>query len=232
MSSESTSSYSTYHDEDTDPFIKRASTDIMEDEKFGIRSRPWYLRIMKPVILISLLILAFFLFATLLLDNKSGEVPNAPKTQHKGGSKVLAHCGTNPEEAQAQGCIWDIMSFGWAHPTCFDKEESDKWYEQYGPWEWYAEKPGNETEQIPLTTEQLPYTPLVWATQGYHIQHCLYVLKLIHLAGLNSAPVTNEGIEVGHTEHCIKLIGNPKITPYDQVNTRVRLLFVQCVTLT
>ncbi|PMD46155.1 hypothetical protein L207DRAFT_417719, partial [Hyaloscypha variabilis F] len=133
--------------------------------------------------------------------------------QNEGGSQVLAHCGTNLEEAQALRCIWDIMNFGWIHPTCFDQVESDRWYDTYGPWEWYTEKPGNGTDAVRLTPEQLPFTPVTYTTQGYHVQHCLYIFRSIHVAAINSGPITNEGSSLGHTEHCAKLMADPVLQP-------------------
>jgi hypothetical protein len=224
--------------DDIEPFMHGTSISGEEEEegeKLNPRtspSRPWFCKAMHVLILIFTIFLGVVVFSILVSDSKSSKVPTAPKPQNEGGSKILAHCGTNPEEAQARGCVWDIMSFGWVHPTCFNQEESDSWYAEYGPWEWYTEKPGNETDAVRLTPEQLPFTPLVYTTQGYHIQHCLYILKNIHIAAMNSGPVTNEGITLGHTEHCIKLMANPDVQPFEDVVTRVHLLFIQCVTLT
>ncbi|KAH7054340.1 hypothetical protein B0J12DRAFT_738878 [Macrophomina phaseolina] len=53
---------------------------------------------------------------------------------YQGGSHVVEHCGNSPEETQALGCVWDLMSFGWIHPRCFKPDESQIWLEKYGPW--------------------------------------------------------------------------------------------------
>ena len=197
-----------------------------------VRKRSWGRSCLSVGGIACIVFLGMMAFAVLVRDSRSGKVPDSRPPQTQGGSIVTAHCGTTPEEAQARGCIWDIMSFGWMHPSCFDYEESAQWETQYGPWEWYSERPGNATDLIPLTAEELPYTPVVWTTQGYHVQHCLYVLKMIHVAAMAGEAVSNEGIELSHTAHCTKLIGDPELVEYAEVNTRVHLLFVQCVTLT
>ena len=227
-----------YLEDDIELFIHGLSISEQEEEEYkkpnqlSSHSRLWFRRAMHVLILICTISLGVVVFTFLVSDRKSSNISTAPKPQNEGGSTILAHCGTNPQEAQARGCVWDIMSFGWVHPTCFSQEESDKWYAEYGPWEWYAEKPGNRTDAVRLASEQLPFTPLVYTTQGYHIQHRLYIFKSIHIAGINSGPVTNEGITLGHTEHCVKLIADPNIQPFEDVVTRVHLLFIQCVTLT
>jgi len=220
---------------DLEPFIHHDSSDSKEREENGentntvkLLPRPWSRTAIAASILLLIVSVGLVILSTLTPSSKKSM---AARPQHKGGSTVLAHCGTNPQEAQARGCVWDIMSFGWVHPTCFNKEESDSWYAKYGPWEWYTIFPGNVTDAVPLTPEQLPFTPLVYTTQGYHIQHCLYIFKSLHVAAINSAPVSNEGVPMAHTDHCINLLANDT-QPLEDIVTRVYLLFVKCVTLT
>lgn len=73
---------------------------------------------------------------------------------YQGGSTVVEHCGSSPQEAQALGCTWDLMSYGWVHPRCVKPDESQMWIQKHGPWKWYYD--GNATQEIPL--EDLPMT--------------------------------------------------------------------------
>jgi hypothetical protein len=120
-----------------------------------------------------------------------------------------------------------FMSFGRTHPKCYNKAESDAWIDVYGPWKWYRDH--NATEL--LTDEELPYEPVVFTEQGYHVVHCIYIFKLLHLAGMSGNLVTDEAIPLKHTDHCVKLIASPKYTDFQHINTRVDLLFARCVTL-
>jgi hypothetical protein len=158
-------------------------------------------------------------------DNVSKDVTIWPEVQ--GGSHVVASCGDSPEEAKANGCVWDLMSFGWTHPACYNKAESEKWLAEYGPWKWYKDL--NATQPVP--DEELPYTWLVYAEQGYHVQHCLYILKLLHLAAMSGHLVTDEAIPLAHTGHCTKMMSSPKYLDFRHINTKVDLLFARCVTL-
>ncbi|TGO09336.1 hypothetical protein BTUL_0170g00280 [Botrytis tulipae] len=190
--------------------------------------------------ILAIVVLGAVTLTTLLVDSHSGVVPNTPPPPSQGGSQVVAHCGISAQEAMERGCLWDIMSFGWIHPLCFDKEESDRWAAKYGPFDWYVddgqavdekEQPVNGTLTQPLSLDEIPFAQSVWTTQGYHIMHCLYLLKMVHVAALNSDPVSNEAVNLGHTDHCVGLIGNTDLIEYDAITTPVRLLFVQCVTL-
>ncbi|KAF9696964.1 hypothetical protein EKO04_005065 [Ascochyta lentis] len=146
---------------------------------------------------------------------------------YQGGSQVVEHCGNSPEEAQELGCVWDLMSFGWIHPRCFKPDESQMWLEKYGPWKWYYDL--NATQEI--APEDLTTTGRVYTEQGYHVVHCLYIFKLLHMAGMSGHIVTDEAIPLAHTQHCVDMISAPKYTDFKHVNTRVDMLFARCVTL-
>lgn len=146
---------------------------------------------------------------------------------YQGGSHVVEHCGNSPEEAQGLGCVWDLMSFGWVHPRCFNPEESQMWLEKYGPWKWYHDL--NATSEIP--DEDLTTTSRVYTEQGYHVVHCLYIFKLLHMAGMSGHIVTDEAIPLTHTQHCVDMISSPKYTDFKHINTKIDMLFARCVTI-
>jgi hypothetical protein len=177
-------------------------------------------------------ILAILLVITVLITTTSrrGHIIYPDRWDvHEGGSRTYHHCGNSPEEAKTRGCVWDLMSYSWVHPACYNKAESDEWIANYGPWDWYPQR--NSTKSEVLKDEVLPYSPLVWTQQGYHVVHCLYIWKLLHLAGMNGHLVTDEGIPFQHTDHCVKMISNSTFTTFDTVNTKVHLGFGKCVSL-
>ncbi|KAL5330475.1 hypothetical protein ACEPPN_004003 [Leptodophora sp. 'Broadleaf-Isolate-01'] len=146
------------------------------------------------------------------------------------GGNVIVDCGSTPSEAKDKGCVWDLMSFSWTHPACYNKNESDTFLAEYGPWKWYENvnnKPGAEV----LDEEGLPYMSMVWTQEHYHIAHCTYILKLLHIAGMSGHLVTDEGIGMFHTDHCVKVFLDPERVAFEKVTTRVQLLFGKCVTI-
>ncbi|WQF81104.1 hypothetical protein CDEST_06118 [Colletotrichum destructivum] len=205
-----------------------ASASDAENGKKGMtmqqdRRRPWFT--LSFLISTGLITALLLLLVVLQTDHTSKEVVSWPEFQ--GGSRVVADCGYSPEEAKAKGCVWDLMSFGWTHPACYNKAESEKWLNDFGPWKWYLDL--NATQEV--AEKDLPYTELVYAEQGYHVQHCLYVLKLLHLAAMTGHPVTDEAIPLAHTGHCTKMISDPAYLDFKHINTKVDLLLARCVTL-
>ncbi|TVY27467.1 hypothetical protein LHYA1_G003187 [Lachnellula hyalina] len=146
------------------------------------------------------------------------------------GGNVIVDCGGTPAEAKDRGCVWDLMSFSWTHPACYNKNESETFLAEYGPWKWYENvdnKPGAEV----LDESDLPYMSMVWTQEHYHIAHCTYILKLLHLAAMSGHLVTDEGIGMFHTDHCVKVFLDPERVVFEKVTTRVQLLYGKCVTI-
>lgn len=218
--------------EDSPESSERASNDnLQSDFEKGLplpKDRKRYLRSSKIscAFVAACLTFASILVFLIISQRKTLSTEVAIWDEFQGGSHVIADCGTTVEEAKAKGCVWDLMSFGWTHPLCYNKAESERWLAEFGPWKWYHDF--NATQ--PVADEDLPYTQLVYAEQGYHIQHCLYVFKLLHLAGMGGHLVTDEAIPLAHTGHCTKLMSDPP-TDFKHINTKVDLLFARCVTL-
>ncbi|KAK6612167.1 hypothetical protein H4I96_01380 [Botrytis cinerea] len=152
------------------------------------------------------------------------------------GDTIIVDCGNSPAEALEKGCVWDLMSFSWTHPACYNKNISDEFLELYGPWKWYSntnKKPGYELaeKELPWVTSVTAETdiPMVWTQEHYHIAHCAYIFKLLHIAAMSGHLVTNEGIGMFHTDHCVGVFLDPERVEFEKVTTRVQLLFGKCV---
>ncbi|KAL1622437.1 hypothetical protein SLS54_005002 [Diplodia seriata] len=223
-----------YHDlptsssEENEPFIA-AGTQQQASEKSGWNApSSKRSKLCSAFIMLSAILTLGALSLVLIVAQRreaGSLVPLWPTYQ--GGSRVVEHCGNSPEEAQALGCVWDLMSFGWIHPRCYNPEESQLWMDKYGPWKWYYDL--NATAEIP--DDELTGTRRVYTEQGYHVVHCLYIFKLLHLAGMSGHIVTDEAIPLAHTQHCVDMISAPKYTDFKHINTRVDMLFARCVTL-
>ena len=83
----------------------------------------------------------------------SGRIPSSSNAK---GNIVISPpisevhtCGNSPEEARARDCKFDIMSFSWLRPACYDDELCDE-FSRLRPWKWYSEKKSNESSvEIP-----------------------------------------------------------------------------------
>ncbi|KAH7418523.1 hypothetical protein BKA64DRAFT_613703 [Cadophora sp. MPI-SDFR-AT-0126] len=180
-------------------------------------------------------LLLFYIVGTILIiasiltqhiNLSKSEVQDWPEVQ--GGSQMIVDCGSNPDEAKSKGCVWDLMNFAWTHPLCYNRAESEDWIETYGPWKWYLDS--NATQ--PVADEDLPYTDAVYTEYGYHVEHCLYSLNLLILAATSGHLIADETSPLAHTHHCSRSLVHPDYVPYEQISTKIYLLYMRCMTLT
>lgn len=80
-------------------------------------------------------------------------------------------CGNSTQDATAAGCRFDVMSYTWVHPNCFDQElmydflaESD--------WQWYEDEDSDES--LGLDDVARGQHEYVFVTWKYYMTHCTY----------------------------------------------------------
>lgn len=80
-------------------------------------------------------------------------------------------CGNSSQEATMAGCKFDIMSYTWLHPDCFDQQLM---YEFLGEsdWNWYLDEEG--TQSLALNDVAGGQHEYVYVTWQYYITHCTY----------------------------------------------------------
>jgi hypothetical protein len=153
-------------------------------------------------------------------------------------------CGSTPAEARALGCKFDIMSFAWTPPACYDHSFSQAFLKKNGPWVFYLDH--NAT--MPLAFDTLSDYDVVWTEHSYHVVHCLYAWERIHQAYLGPS-ISEDGMGYGkqggrkllpremgsinHTEHCIGLVEDVAKKGVDGkvVNAIAYLVYDGCVDL-
>jgi hypothetical protein len=148
------------------------------------------------------------------------------------------HCGSTPAEARALGCIFDVMSFAWTPPACYDHSFSQAFLAKNGPWIFYLDH--NAT--MPLPFDELSDYEIVWTEHSYHVVHCLYAWERIHQAYLGPTAyedaskrklLPKEMGSINHTEHCIGLVEDVAKKGVDGkvVNAIAYLVYDGCVDL-
>lgn len=197
-------------------------------------------------ILISIITTTAFILLVLITTNghpirilKQSDLYNSlslhghgPVTPSKSSPAEKLHCGTTPAEARALGCKFDIMSFAWTPPSCYDHARSQSFLSTHGPWTFYLDH--NAT--IPLSTEDLSNHEVIWTEHGYHVVHCLYAWERLHRASLLSSSSEQTGVLVpgemanlNHTMHCVGLLGEGEMVERRKVNAVAYLVFDGCV---
>ncbi|KAG9229921.1 hypothetical protein BJ875DRAFT_521654, partial [Amylocarpus encephaloides] len=138
--------------------------------------------------------------------------------------EMVTDCGTSRLRAEARGCIFDPMAAGWVPPICHSPTAAHD--ALYNPlttsslgvndeFPWFID--ANFTSKIAPSELGLLEAEEAYATQGYHIAHCLYMLKLGVIAlnkvarGEKDVYVHYRAVDEHHMMHCTKVISSREI---------------------
>ena len=111
----------------------------------------------------------------------------------------IQNCGYTPDQARANGCIFDVMMQLWTPADCFDESLSERFLE-VGNWTWYAD-PG-AAHIFTLEEMRKGEHDAVYVAQDYHITHCIYAWERLVRAMRNQQPLITELISYDHVIHC------------------------------
>ncbi|KAH8819274.1 hypothetical protein F5884DRAFT_743690 [Xylogone sp. PMI_703] len=170
----------------------------------------WLLLLVFQFVLLGLALLIFskwfilprtnLSYAILTADNKS--FPSGPLTWSQRFETLP--CGRTPSEALARGCHFDMIATAWLPPRCIDFELVEE-FMAIGNWEFYTTHNGTtrySNEPDVLGSEM----GVIWATNGWHAAHCLYMWKKLNRALVNGWSTDAETVTQSHTGHCIMTV--------------------------
>ncbi|KAJ0109996.1 hypothetical protein J7T55_014798 [Diaporthe amygdali] len=112
----------------------------------------------------------------------------------------IAHCGSSASDARRLGCRFDIMSFSWLPPNCFDEELSHD-FDTIQPWQWFADAAG--TQEIPKSEVLMGEAKSLFVSFQYHRTHCVFMWRKLHRALGAKGMVDSYIGGYNHTVHCI-----------------------------
>lgn len=130
-------------------------------------------------------------------------------------SNKTTFCGHTPREAQARGCVFDVMSFAWLPPACLDTEMMERYISER-TWEWYEDY--DMTKKLPLSVVRQGEYKWAFSTQSFHIAHCIYTWEKQGRFLFASSREDEKWIDQGsfghhHTTHCIDFILKRNMEP-------------------
>jgi hypothetical protein len=141
-----------------------------------------------------------------------------------GESSMVTQCGDSAESARTLGCFFDIMSFSWIPPECFD-EALTREFDRMQAWEWFEDvagrKPVTKTEVLQGTASQL------YVSFDYHRAHCTFMWKKFHRAIGEGNLVDSYIGSYNHTLHCERML-LIRDEDLDSLNTRIVAKFPLC----
>jgi hypothetical protein len=195
---------------------------------------------------LTLLALGIFAFMVIrrvqtpkMVSQAAGRIPGIEYTPD---GRVLS-CGNTFEEAEAAGCIFDMMTFVYTPPACYDEELALSSidpehelapYRATGTWPWWTHE--NHTEPLPQEPALLSSLAPVWTNNVYHRAHCIYLWRLGFRALMRMAEGKNTEVYVyekltkwDHLTHCNRLL-NDLERPEDAPARAVKLIG-KCVRL-
>jgi len=118
-------------------------------------------------------------------------------------SAVHSSCGTNPAEARARNCSFDILSFAWQTPECYDEPLLSDFLSYDltdGPTGWTFWTEPNRNVSISRETVMAGEID-AFVTWRYHIVHCTFMWRQMHRA-FERGWIDSHSRNYNHTLHC------------------------------
>ncbi|KAK4495022.1 hypothetical protein PRZ48_013349 [Zasmidium cellare] len=133
-------------------------------------------------------------------------------------------CGSDPETARSRGCSFDLISFAWQTPECFDADLVSEFASWEGDWTFFADDKFTQPVDQSVAS-QGERTPL-FVPWDYHIVHCTFMWRQMHRAYENGWIDEHLG-NYNHTLHCQKMtLMDEKAA--EKAVTVARIIFPEC----
>ncbi|TQS32735.1 hypothetical protein Golomagni_06943 [Golovinomyces magnicellulatus] len=133
-------------------------------------------------------------------------------------------CGDTPESAIRNGCKFDIMSFAWSRPECFDAELMEEFLSRYN-WTWWRDPAGQHA--VSFRDVSAGQNPELFVSWEYHKAHCTFMWKKMHKAILHQKPLDSYIGNLHHTLHCEKMLLSHD-TSLMEIKTVIKTKYPDC----
>lgn len=133
-------------------------------------------------------------------------------------------CGTTPSEARARNCRFDILSFAWQTPECYDDELMTAFLQRH-PWQFYLHP--NRTDEVVSLEVALQGEQTLYVDWEYHVAHCTFMWRQMHRAYRLRGFVDSHLDAYKHTLHCQGVLLE-KGVPGGVVNVVAAVKYPEC----
>ncbi|KAJ5962153.1 hypothetical protein N7501_007094 [Penicillium viridicatum] len=173
-------------------------SDIPYTKGTAITSSPFSIAtVLSLVAIILSLITGAFTLST-YLHHIRAKVPTSPV-------QSTYQCGEVASQAQARGCHFDLISFSWLPPACYDAELTEDFLKSYN-WTWSTDPQGKNL--VPIEDVKKGDFEYLFTDLKYHVVHCAYMWKKLHraLSTGDLSRVDGYTAGYGHTKHCTQMM--------------------------
>jgi hypothetical protein len=142
-------------------------------------------------------------------------------------SENVMHCGSAPAEAKQMGCHFDLFSYAYYAPQCWNKAHHDDFLKVHGP-----EINWTLPDYTPVTTSEALegiHIDLRPISGQYHDLHCTYEWLRLIRALAEKRPLDWKLSKFAHSSHCSKrLLDKDKSGRNETATTPTNILFGSC----
>lgn len=221
----------------------RLISEIREDEKeqdvFYAPRKTWIplsnLGLVAILAIVALLGMLIFDLGLHFVSISTGR--HKPGTSNSLPGAIFGSCGDMPASAREADCIFDIMSFSWLPRPCAEPELTAEFLKLQN-WTWWLQE--DKKEAVPYDEVTRGEHKQLFVTREYHMYHCTYMWRKLHLGMLRGQNGTEgRGIvdtyigDFGHTKHCeMMLLGEMDdggVVDKTVTDTAIVMKFPQCM---
>ncbi|KAI0153134.1 hypothetical protein GGR57DRAFT_467791 [Xylariaceae sp. FL1272] len=137
-----------------------------------------------------------------------------------------SQCGNSTTEARALGCYFDLLSTEWWPAACQDRstsEEFENWLnspQRVRQWPYFRDREGKQPVRDIDELSELAGKD-IWATQEYHIGHCILWWKRQHKSMEGTIGTNLWTGQFYHTAHCTSVLLETDWRTLGEVSARI-----------
>lgn len=130
--------------------------------------------------------------------------------------KQPMECGSSLDEFEANGCVFDLLSYNWIPPRCKDDTtlgEFRSWLSEprrnMGPWPFFTSSAGIISPSEDRISNEVDFGNRwdmeIWSSMEEHIAHCMFLFLHVSRVAVGEAPLRTSDT-VPHAQHCFDAI--------------------------
>lgn len=155
--------------------------------------------------------------------------------QNTASSITKTTCGSNYSTAIENQCVFQLWSYSWVPPECFDKELNEQFLALRESEDWHYYSSRFPPVPVPLETVLTGTRNDLWSTWGQHYWHCAFYqrkfFRIIEQHGEGSTEflkMTNRDLDQHHGIHCQEWLAKPDTYPWDRVMINLTVGYHSC----